>query len=59
MVVCVRASPNAIQLTPDQVAFLREALAELPAMAPEHVDRCDRRTVTNVQAVVDVPAAGA
>jgi hypothetical protein len=42
------ASPNAIQLTPDRVAFLREALAELPAMAPEHVDRHGRRAVTGM-----------
>jgi hypothetical protein len=39
------ASPNAIRLTPDRVTFLREALADLPAMAPEHVDRHSRRTV--------------
>jgi hypothetical protein len=33
------ASPNAIRLTPDRIAFLQDALAELPTMAAEHVDR--------------------
>jgi hypothetical protein len=33
------ASPNAIRLTRDRLAFLREALAELPTMAAECVDR--------------------
>lgn len=33
------ASPNAIRLTPDRVAFLREALAELPTLAADRVDR--------------------
>jgi hypothetical protein len=31
------ASPNAIRLTEDRRAFLREALADLPTMAAEHV----------------------
>jgi hypothetical protein len=33
------ASPNAIRLTKDRLAFLQEALAELPTMAAERVDR--------------------
>ena len=36
------ASPSAIDLTDDRKAFLRKALAELPAMAADRVDR--RRT---------------
>jgi hypothetical protein len=53
------ASPNAIRLTSDRVAFRREALAELPAMAVEHVDRRGRRAVAGRRTVVDVRAAGA
>lgn len=33
------ASPNAIRLTEDRQAFLRDALANLPAMAADRVDR--------------------
>jgi len=53
------ASPNAIQLTPDRMTFLREALADLPAMAAEHVDRHGRRTVASGREAVNVRAAGA
>jgi hypothetical protein len=45
------ASPNAICLTEDRQAFLREALAELPTMA---ADRVARRQAT----MTDVAAAG-
>jgi len=33
------AAPNAIRLTADRIAFLRDALAELPTMAADRVDR--------------------
>jgi hypothetical protein len=53
------ASPNAIRLTADRVTFLRDALADLPAMAPEHVNRRGRRTVPGGRTAVDMQAAGA
>jgi len=40
------ASPNAISLTPDRITFLQDALAELPTMAADRVDR-RRRPLTN------------
>jgi hypothetical protein len=44
------ASPNAVRLTPDRVAFLRQALADLPAISPAHADRHGRPTVTKMRA---------
>jgi hypothetical protein len=43
-------SPNAVQLTPARIAFLREALADLPTMSPTHVDTRRRSGVAAVRA---------
>jgi hypothetical protein len=43
-------SPKAVQLTPERIAFLREALADLPTMSPANADTRRRPSVAAVPA---------
>ena len=50
------ASPNAILLTQDRQAFLHKALAELPTMAAERIDRMRTDTISPSPDTIDLPA---
>lgn len=45
------ASPNAIRLTKTRMTFLRQALADLPAISPAHADMSGRPTIAQAHAI--------